>query len=54
MTTSAKKTKDPVCGMSVDPSHCSCKTEHENKEYCFCCENCREKFKKNPAQFAKK
>lgn len=48
-----KKEKDPVCGMSVDPSQTNFKTEHHNKKFAFCCKDCMEKFKKNPQQFSK-
>lgn len=48
-----KEQKDPVCGMEVDASKSTYKTEHHNKQYAFCCQQCMEKFKKNPKQFVK-
>ena len=42
--------KDPVCGMDVDPSTTAFKTQHNGKEYFFCCKGCLEKFRANPEQ----
>jgi YHS domain-containing protein len=49
-----KKQKDPVCGMSVDPSQSSYKIDYQQKKYAFCCKDCMDKFKKNPQEFASK
>ncbi len=38
---------DPVCGMSVNPSH-SLRSEYEGKPYFFCCQACRSKFESDP------
>ena len=44
----AAVTKDPVCGMNVDPAKTAFKTQYNGKEYFFCCKGCREKFQANP------
>jgi YHS domain-containing protein len=49
----AHQTKDPVCGMNVDSNHIQYKTEYQGKQYAFCCQQCLDKFKKNPEQFAR-
>ncbi len=49
---SAKKlAKDPVCGMSVDPSNAASTAEYDGKLYHFCSRNCGEKFRKDPARY---
>lgn len=53
MSTFNKKQKDPVCGMSIDPSESSYKTEYQQKKYSFCCKDCLDTFKKNPNQYVK-
>src|SRR5690242_12476872 len=44
-------TKDPVCGMTVDPAGARHRHRHANKEYLFCCAGCAEKFKANPEKY---
>lgn len=46
----AAKTKDPVCGMEVDPAKAP-KSEYHNKTYYFCSEACKREFEKNPQRF---
>ncbi len=46
-----KLTKDPVCGMSVDPAKAASTAEYDGKLYHFCSRNCGEKFRKNPARY---
>lgn len=53
MPSTSKQQKDPVCGMNVDPSKSNFKAKHNEKDYAFCCQQCMEKFKKNPNQFSK-
>ncbi|GGB23430.1 heavy metal translocating P-type ATPase [Allosediminivita pacifica] len=48
---SAKITRDPVCGMTVDPQAGKPQFEHEGHVYHFCSEGCREKFRANPAAY---
>ena len=44
--------KDPVCGMTVDPSTAKGgRVEHEGREYAFCSAKCREKFLADPARY---
>ncbi|MBV8392119.1 MAG: cadmium-translocating P-type ATPase, partial [Alphaproteobacteria bacterium] len=43
--------KDPVCGMSVDPATAKHKAAHAGATYYFCCGGCREKFVAEPARF---
>jgi Cu+-exporting ATPase len=43
--------KDPVCGMSVDPARAKATHEHAGKTYYFCCPDCKEKFKADPAKY---
>ncbi len=44
-------TKDPVCGMTVDPLKAAASVEYESKLYHFCCKGCAEKFKADPARY---
>ena len=37
-------TKDPVCGMTVDPAHAKATAEHQGRTYYFCCPECAQKF----------
>jgi P-type Cu+ transporter len=43
--------KDPVCGMSVDPSAGKATHGHAGKTYYFCCGGCKEKFIADPARY---
>ena len=43
--------KDPVCGMTVDPSRAKATHEHAGKIYYFCCAGCKEKFGAEPAKY---
>ena len=42
---------DPVCGMSVDPSHAAGSVVHDGKTYSFCSKSCQQKFLADPAKF---
>jgi len=42
----AKKVKDPVRGMMVEEATAMCQGE-----YCFCSEECRNKFIVNPGRY---
>jgi Cu+-exporting ATPase len=45
-------TRDPVCGMSIDPATARGGTvEHEGHRYFFCNPKCREKFVAGPARY---
>jgi Cu+-exporting ATPase len=43
--------KDPVCGMTVDPSRAKATHEHAGKTYYFCCAGCKEKFSADAAKY---
>jgi Cu+-exporting ATPase len=45
--------KDPVCGMSVDKDS-RYTTTLEARDYYFCCQGCRDKFRKSPEQYLEK
>lgn len=45
------KVKDPVCGMSVDPSKAAGKVDHEGEAYYFCSKRCAERFVQDPEKF---
>ena len=44
-------TKDPVCGMTVEPDSAAAFCEHEGRTYFFCSPHCLEKFRARPSQF---
>ena len=44
---------DPVCGMEVDPAIAKEHTEHHGLTYYFCSADCKGKFLKAPASYAK-
>jgi P-type Cu+ transporter len=46
-------TKDPVCGMNVEPSTASGKYEYNGQTYYFCSQPCLTKFKEDPETFLK-
>jgi Cu+-exporting ATPase len=50
-TTANALEKDPVCGMTVDPSRAKATHEHAGKTYYFCCAGCKEKFRAAPAKY---
>ncbi|MBR9765655.1 MAG: heavy metal translocating P-type ATPase [Rhodobacteraceae bacterium] len=41
-------TRDPVCGMIVDPEAGKPRAEHDGHVYHFCCDGCRTKFLADP------
>jgi Cu+-exporting ATPase len=43
--------KDPVCGMTVDPSRAKATHEHSGKMFYFCSAGCKEKFNADPAKY---
>ena len=45
-------TKDPVCGMNVDPEKASFKFDYQNQQYFFCSQKCMESFKQNPGKYS--
>ena len=44
------KAIDPVCGMKVDPATAKFHTQHQGKDYFFCCAGCLAKFQADPAK----
>jgi Cu+-exporting ATPase len=42
-------TRDPVCGMQVDPARAGPRFEHDGESYSFCCDGCLNLFKAEPA-----
>ncbi len=46
--------RDPVCGMSVDPSRAKSQREHAGDTYYFCCESCANKFTASPSTYLNK
>ncbi len=50
-TPASEMEKDPVCGMTVDPSRAKATHEHAGKMYYFCCAGCQEKFSADPAKY---
>ena len=43
--------KDPVCGMSVDPTTTAHRASHDGQDYFFCSAGCRTKFVGDPARY---
>jgi Cu+-exporting ATPase len=46
-------TKDPVCGMNVDPATAAGSSEYEGQVYHFCSKSCKAKFDADPARYLK-
>ncbi len=44
-------TKDPVCGMDVDPKQAAGKSEYQGQTYYFCSAGCKKAFDKEPAKY---
>lgn len=43
--------KDPVCGMTVEPTHSAAQAVHDGETYYFCSAGCHAKFTAHPQQF---
>ena len=43
--------KDPVCGMTVDPTHAKHHAHHDGEIYYFCAQRCKEKFLAEPSRY---
>jgi Cu+-exporting ATPase len=52
-TPATPSTKDPVCGMSVDPSRAAGTSTHNGTHYFFCGVGCQRKFDADPDAFLK-
>jgi Cu+-exporting ATPase len=46
-----ESTKDPVCGMSVDPATAAATADHAGRTYYFCSAGCRDKFVAQPQRY---
>ena len=44
-------TKDPVCGMDVDPRKAAAASVHKGETYYFCSASCRDKFEQAPEKY---
>jgi P-type Cu+ transporter len=44
-------TKDPVCGMTVDPEKAAHQADHQGKKFYFCCGGCKTKFVAEPQKY---
>ena len=47
----AATVKDPVCGMSVDPTATAHRASHDGQDYFFCSAECRTKFIGDPMRY---
>ncbi len=43
--------KDPVCGMEVNESEASNKSEYKGKTYYFCSSHCKTQFDEEPEKY---
>jgi len=43
--------KDPVCGMTVDPTTAEHQTEHRGQQHYFCSASCKTKFEADPKHY---
>lgn len=48
-----RKTRDPVCGMRVDPATAVAQAEFEGATYLFCSRHCADTFSLDPAKFSR-
>ncbi len=46
-------TKDPVCGMDVEPDEAAGQSDFQGNTYYFCSSECKWKFDQNPKAFVK-
>lgn len=44
--------KDPVCGMDVEPGKAAAAAVYRGQTFYFCSTSCRDKFEKDPAKYA--
>ena len=47
-----KESKDPVCGMAVEPAKAAGASVHAGRTHYFCSTSCRDKFEKEPEKYA--
>ena len=46
-----ERSKDPVCGRTVEDEDAAVQTEWAGQTYYFCSTECQERFEQDPAQF---
>src|ERR1043166_3343825 len=46
-----ERAQDPVCGMTVDPTHAAGEYEYKGKTYYFCSTHCLHKFRESPETY---
>src|SRR5215472_2204267 len=51
LPSAAPAEKDPVCGMTVDPSRAAATLDYGGKRYLFCHARCAERFRAEPQRF---
>src|SRR6201999_4330194 len=44
-------TKDPICGMTVDPKKAAATLDYDGLPYYFCSKGCAAQFQQNPTKF---
>ena len=44
--------KDPVCNMQIDEKKAAAKVHYEGRDYYFCSQQCADKFRGSPQQYA--
>ena len=49
----ANMNQDPVCKMEVNPQTAAGRSQYEGQTYHFCSQECKQKFDRNPEQYAK-
>ena len=43
--------KDPVCGMDVNPETAAGKSDYKGRTYYFCCPGCKASFERDPEKY---
>lgn len=44
--------RDPVCGMQIKREDAAHSSDYQGQTYYFCSQRCKQRFDKNPSQFA--
>lgn len=44
--------RDPVCNMEVDEQNAAGRSQYQGQDYYFCSQDCKQKFDRNPEQYA--
>ncbi|MDE2306560.1 MAG: heavy metal translocating P-type ATPase [Gammaproteobacteria bacterium] len=47
----SEQTRDPVCGMTVDPATAEHRAEYDGRTFFFCCAGCQKKFSADPLRY---